>query len=52
VAILSLPGLFGPGLKKNVIWNMMHDNNLDKAHPGGVFQYYDTRLLAVDIDKV
>lgn len=49
--IVRLPGLFGPGLKKNVIYDLMHDNNLDKVHPGGVFQYYDLRRLADDIDK-
>ena len=52
VAVLRLPGLFGPGLKKNVIFDMMHDNNLDKVHPDGVFQYYDTRQLAGDIETV
>lgn len=51
VAILRLPGLFGPGLKKNVIYDMLHDNNLDKVHPGGVFQYYDLRRLQEDIRK-
>lgn len=49
--ILRLPGLFGPGLKKNVIFDMIHDNQLDKVHPDGCFQYYDTRRLASDIAK-
>lgn len=51
VLIIRLPGLFGPGIKKNVIYDMIHDNNLDKVHPDGVFQYYDLRRLADDIER-
>ncbi len=51
VLVMRLPGLFGPGLKKNVIYDMLHDNDLHKVHPGGVFQYYDTRRLAADMQR-
>jgi hypothetical protein len=49
--VVRLPGLFGPGLKKNVIYDLIHGNNLHQVHPEGIFQYYDLRRLADDIDK-
>lgn len=50
--VIRLPGLFGQGLKKNVIYDFLNDNCLDMIHPGGVFQFYNLEYLWSDIQKV
>jgi nucleoside-diphosphate-sugar epimerase len=50
--LVRLPALFGPGLKKNVIYDLLHDNCLDAIHPHGSLQYYDVRRLWCDLQVV
>jgi nucleoside-diphosphate-sugar epimerase len=47
--ILRLPGLYGPGLKTNVIHDLMHDHDVHKIDSRGVFQFYDVGRLWSDI---
>ena len=50
--IVRLPALFGPGLKKNVIYDLLHDNCLDAINPKSTFQYYDVTSLWDDLGVV
>jgi nucleoside-diphosphate-sugar epimerase len=49
--IVRLPGLFGPGLKKNVVYDFLHENRLDLVHQDGVFQFYDLANVWTDVQK-
>jgi hypothetical protein len=44
-----LPGLVGPGLRKNVIFDFLNNNNLDAIDSRGVFQFYPMVNLWYDI---
>lgn len=47
--IVRLPGLVGPGLRKNVIYDFLKDNNLEAIDSRGVFQFYPMVNLWPDI---
>lgn len=38
--IVRLPGLVGPGLRKNIIFDFLNDNNLQAIDSRGIFQFY------------
>ena len=48
--IIRLPGLFGRGLKKNVVYDLAHDNMVDKIHLDGAYQYYNLKNIWRDIN--
>lgn len=52
LVVIRLPALFGPGLKKNVIYDLLNDNCLNVINPESVFQYYDTTSLSRDLDLI
>lgn len=47
--IVRLPGLVGPGLRKNVIFDFLNDNNLHSIDSRAVFQFYPMVNLWWDI---
>jgi nucleoside-diphosphate-sugar epimerase len=52
VHVVRLPGLYAPGLKKNVIYDLLNDNDVDRINPDAVLQYYDVTRLAEDLETV
>jgi len=49
--IVRLPGLVGPGLRKNAVFDLLNDNNLSMIDGRGVFQFYPMVNLWSDLSK-
>ena len=50
--VVRLPALFGPRLRKNIIFDLLNDNCLEMINPKSSFQYYDLRNLSDDMDRI
>ena len=50
--VVRLPGLFGTGLRKNIIYDLLNDNCLEMINPRSSFQYYNLDNLTNDIERV
>lgn len=49
--VVRLPALFGPGLKKNAIYDLLNDNMVEQIHSGASFQFYDLEWLWRDLTR-
>lgn len=47
--VVRLPGLFGSGLRKNIIYDLLH-NDWKLVHQDGVLQYYDLDNIWRDLN--
>ncbi|SDL60021.1 dTDP-4-dehydrorhamnose reductase [Geodermatophilus siccatus] len=45
VLVVRLPGMYGPGLKKNLVYDLVHQPGARFAHQDSSFQFYDVRDL-------
>ena len=50
--IIRLPAVFGKGLKKNILFDLLNRNQLDKIYNNDRFQWYDLSYLKKDIEKL
>ncbi len=47
--VMRLPGLYGEGIKKNVIYDLLNGNAIDAICPESVFQFYDLGRIWRDL---
>jgi nucleoside-diphosphate-sugar epimerase len=47
--VLRLPALVGHGLKKNIIFDLLNDNNVEQVNPNSAFQWFSLDQLSTVI---
>jgi dTDP-4-dehydrorhamnose reductase len=50
--ITRLPALVGHGLKKNIIYDLLNNNNVEQINPNSAFQWFNLDHLPLIIDQV
>jgi hypothetical protein len=50
--VVRLPALFGQGLRKNALYDLLNDNLVGSIDPNGVYQWYPIRRIARDLEIV
>lgn len=50
--IVRLPALFGPGLKKNVLFDLTHGHMLDRINPDSRYQWFPIRRLSRNLEYI
>jgi len=50
--IIRLPALFGKGLKKNIVYDLINNNQIENISKDTFFQWYDLNWLKNDIDII
>lgn len=48
--IFRLPSLFGKHIKKNIVYDLLNNNNIDKINVNSSYQWYDLNDLVNDIN--
>ena len=51
-SIVRLPALFGAGLKKNALYDLLNGNQIEKINPASMFQWYPTDRLSGDLARI
>lgn len=52
VFVVRLPALFGPGLKKNALYDLMTAQRLHEIAPNATYQWYPLRRLGADLARI